>query len=656
MEPTARHQDRPGLERFGAQLLSPSMDSGKRCCRLQWYTGATVPRMDYMTGEKYLLTLSMDPKHCSLARLNAGAPVLDDHSSYSVSSVLGVVENATIEGGIGVAEVRFSDREDVTPIWEDIQAGILRNISVGASIRKLKETTQDGDPVKSFLAVDWEPAEISVVPIPADPGAGFLSHQEVIVEMRQQSETTGATTPREIIVDQTTLAQAGQVAAPDVNAIVAERLTAERARIAQINQLGRTARLSEEFVAGHVETGSSVESFRAAAFEELAHRSETNPTRVGTVSITRDQRDSFRAGVEAALMNRWNPTKVKLDSGNDYRAMSLLRLAEEALSLAGVNTRGAAPWEIAAAALGDPVERFAGYMGTTDFPGILANTVNKVLRAAYEANPQTWRAITRITTANDFKPMTRHQLSEAPTPLKVNANGEFKYVDLSEAKESYSLNTYGEIIAINRQMLINDDLAAFTRIPMLQGRAFAQLESDVVWALITSNPTMGADSIALFHASHGNLTGTGTVISVASLGIGRQQMRVQKNLKGVEFLNLVPRWLIVPAALETVANQYTSPMYVATKSSDINQFASGGRTPIEPLVEPRLDAASTTAWYLGADNGQVDIVEAAYLSGQEGVYTETRHGFEVDGMEIKARLDFGAQVLDWRGLYKNVGA
>jgi hypothetical protein len=31
-------------------------------------------------------------------------------------------------------------------------------------------------------------------------------------------------------------------------------------------------------------------------------------------------------------------------------------------------------------------------------------------------------------------------------------------------------------------------------------------------------------------------------------------------------------------------------------------------------------------------------------------------GFEVDGMEIKARHDFAAKALDFRGLFKNAGA
>ena len=77
---------------------------------------------------------------------------------------------------------------------------------------------------------------------------------------------------------------------------------------------------------------------------------------------------------------------------------------------------------------------------------------------------------------------------------------------------------------------------------------------------------------------------------------------------------------------------------------------------LAPISEPRLDAASETAWYLAASPNQIDTIEYAYLEGQQGAYIETRNGFDVDGVEIKCRLDFGAKAIDWRGLYKNPGA
>jgi len=135
-----------------------------------WYTGATVRRAGW---EPYKLTLSMKPEHVRMQRLASGrAPVLDSHADNRLAHVIGVVEKAWIEKGKGYAELRFSERPDVEPIWNDIRDGIIRNASVGAAIHQLRDVTGEDDKIKSYLAVDWEPMEISIVPIGADMEAG----------------------------------------------------------------------------------------------------------------------------------------------------------------------------------------------------------------------------------------------------------------------------------------------------------------------------------------------------------------------------------------------------------------------------------------------------------------------------------------------------
>ena len=71
------------------------------------------------------------------------------------------------------------------------------------------------------------------------------------------------------------------------------------------------------------------------------------------------------------------------------------------------------------------------------------------------------------------------------------------------------------------------------------------------------------------------------------------------------------------------------------------------------IVEPRLTDAAR--WYVAADAAQIDGLEYAYLAGAPGPQTETRAGFEVDGVEVKVRLDYGAGFVDWRGWYSNAG-
>lgn len=144
-----------------------------RTVDLIFSTGAGVLRMDPWTGKRYLEVLSMDPKHIRLDRLNAGGPLLDSHSAWSVGDVLGAVEpgSARIEKGKGLATVKFSKRASVEPIFQDVRDGIIRHVSVGYRVHKFEETVpkDGGNPTRT--AIDWEPFEVSMVPMPADAGA-----------------------------------------------------------------------------------------------------------------------------------------------------------------------------------------------------------------------------------------------------------------------------------------------------------------------------------------------------------------------------------------------------------------------------------------------------------------------------------------------------
>jgi hypothetical protein len=333
------------------------------------------------------------------------------------------------------------------------------------------------------------------------------------------------------------------------------------------------------------------------------------------------------------------------ERAREFRHMSLLRMAEESLSAQGIRVRGLAPLEIASRAL----------HSTSDFPHILANVMNKRLRAGYDENvPSYTMWARRAPNAPDFKTLSVVQLSAMPDLLAKAESGEFKYGTLSDGKETYSMLSYGRILGVTRETLINDDLRAFDRIAAGFSASARRLENRMVYAQITGNPNMG-DGVALFHGSHGNLAGSGAAISATTLGAGRTAMRLQKGLQAEE-LNLAPRFLIVPATQEQLAYQYTSTQFVPAKSSDVNEFRQGGRTALEPIVEAILDGSSTTAWYLAGDTGQVDTVEYCYLDGAEGVRLETAMEFDTDGMKVKAALDFVAKVIDHRGLYKNAGA
>lgn len=165
-----------GLPKFGraAEVRSESFDETDNTIEVVWTTGAAVRRWDWRRERYYSEILEVTPKAVRLDRLNAGAPFLDTHDDWSLRSVLGSVVpgSAKVSNGVGTARVKLSRSAADAPIVEKIRDGIIRNISVGYAIHKVVKTDANGDGVDDeWRVVDWEPMEISAVPVPADAGS-----------------------------------------------------------------------------------------------------------------------------------------------------------------------------------------------------------------------------------------------------------------------------------------------------------------------------------------------------------------------------------------------------------------------------------------------------------------------------------------------------
>lgn len=438
----------------------------------------------------------------------------------------------------------------------------------------------------------------------------------------------------------------------DVDAAVQRALAADATRRAAIEDRLLVAGLANadngEFGRGLInDITMTVERASAAIFERLR---VTNPP-VGTgafssATVGVEGRDKLRAAVTDGLQLRSGISIENPAPGcNEFRGRTLVEISREVLAASGVNVRGLSNMEIAARALASS--------STSDFPAILMALANKHLLAAYMAWPQTWRPFCAVTSANDFKDIYAVRLSGSPDLQGLGENGEYKTAAFSDAKENYRIITKGVRAPFTRQMLINDDMRAFTRIPQLFGAAAKRMEGDAVYSLITTNGNM-SDGIALFHSSHNNLAGTSAAITSDSLGAGRASMRKQKGMSG-ERIDAQPAFLLVPVAKETTAEIILLSPALPTSyySSGVNNPWSGKLTPI---ADPHLDDNSATAWYLFASPNQYPVIEVAYLQGMETPYVEEQVDFDSDALVIKVRHDFGSGVVDYVGAYKNAGA
>lgn len=644
-----------------ADVRPSSFQEADNSIEVVWSIGAAGLRFDWLDGGYYTEELSMDAGAVRLGRLNAGACLLDSHSTYSLSSVLGSVVpgSVRIENGEGLCRVRLARTPDVADTVAKIIDGHIRSLSVSYNVFEFQRTEREGE-YPHMLATDWEPVELSFVTVPFDAAA----------QVRQRSAAQGGdhpctirgaaapntenTMPDPVIVPAADPAPVvPSVAAPAPAPVIENR--AAPVTIARIReQCARTADLGNEFALELIEANAAEPLTEAAFQSRIADRLIAARTRDpidARAGRTGTETPEYQTAVEDALLltanSSVNPTALgitpeRADAAREFRGLTLLELSRDYLSRTGIRVAGLGKHEVAGQALG----MRGGALTTSDFANALGNAANRRVRQAFAAAPQSFRPWVSTGTLPDFRPASIIGMGDAPALLLVKENGEIKHGALTDTGDTYKLATYARIIPISRQAIINDDKGLFGRIPTQFANKAADLESDLVYSQLQGNPTV-YDGTSLFSPAHGNLAGTGTAITITSVGAGRAAMRQQKTAEGGN-MSIRPTFLIVGPLQETAAEQFLA-VVSANDTARVNPFSG----KLQLVIDERIIDYS---WYLAADPNAYDTVLLAHLEGQEEVFTDTHLSFEVDGIKFKARLDATAKVLDWRGLYKNPGA
>ncbi|MFN4142780.1 prohead protease/major capsid protein fusion protein [Aestuariivirga sp.] len=586
-----------------APLTPQSWNTEERTLEVVFSTGAPVERYDARGAYEERLSLDQDWSDFK------GAPVLNSHRRGSVEDVIGSVQSAWTVGQEARAIIKLSRRADVAQIVQDILDGILRGVSVGYVVHEWKELAESARRVK--IATRWQPVELSIVPIPADR----------LATIRGQDMTTPnpATTPK----DQAT--------------------PVDRAAIDnEIRSIAGLANLDRSWADEQIGNGASAEQARAAAFEAMQQRSQQTRTINSTAHNDRtlDNPEVCVRAMGEATFARTNPSHQLSGAAREFAHKSIPELAEIALRSAGISTTGLSKSSIVTRAL----------HSTSDFPLAMADAVNRTVRQSYEAQASALTQIARMVTVRDFRPVTRISASQFSALEKVNENGEYKRGTFEESGEKISIATFGRMWAATRQLLVNDDLGIMTTAATKMGAATAALVANNLAAVWLANSGLGpqlSDGKKVWDASHGNLASGSdkAAPSDATLNAARMAMRGQRDASG-QPIAIEPKVLLVPPALETAAQKLLASIY-ATTVNDVNPWAG----TLKVMVEPRL--TSSKAWYL-IDPANGDL-ESAFLEGETGPVIESRAGWDVDGVEIKVRLDHGAAFVDWRGVYRNPG-
>jgi len=318
----------------------------------------------------------------------------------------------------------------------------------------------------------------------------------------------------------------------------------------------------------------------------------------------------------------------------------------------------------------NPHEQFRSAISTASFTNVLQESFNKTFQNAVDTFPMTSPQWTASREVRDFRVGYEVKLSDDNGVLpQLPTSGEFKHTIFTDSKESFYVTTYGEKFVLDRVRFINDDVGFVTRIPQSMARKAMRLQDDLVYALLISNsgvgPTMAEDSTAMFSAGRtfaNYSTSSSDVLGDVGLTSGLSLLRSIRGLGGGgtdPALNLPPKTLLVPVALEATARRWMNSA-ATFQASTTTSVPSGNiwQGVFDIVVEPRLDSATngTTAWYLVTDPNVMPSIVRVFLSGQTTPTLERSDPADVLGIGWRVYFDCGAGAPDWRGIVRCKGA
>jgi len=284
---------------------------------------------------------------------------------------------------------------------------------------------------------------------------------------------------------------------------------------------------------------------------------------------------------------------------------------------------------------------------TVTTTGVLSNVLNKILLSAYETYPMIASQLASIRDVPDFKQVSSYRITTNGLLEVLGDTGEIKHTDLTETEFSNQLKTYARMLAIPRQMQINDDLGAFTEAASQFGRMAARTIDFVFHEILLAN----ADSF--FHADNANyLAGAETALGIASLTAAEKLFLDLEDDAGYPAA-IEPRNMLVSTGNKVTAEQLYNDTRVVTgeDATILEGNPHAGKYP--PITSQWLNKtahyanASDVGWYLFSDPADGGAIQLVYLRGARTPVVESSQlDFNQLGMQWRAYHDFGIAFQD----------
>lgn len=435
----------------------------------------------------------------------------------------------------------------------------------------------------------------------------------------------------------------------------ADPVLLERKRAADISTVCREFGMEPE---RYIKGGQSVDQVREVIINDMLERHAPIPAKGrGDVTLVAASEDKFRAAAADALLMRGGLAIEKPAEGaQSLRGLSLRDLAIETLQ-----AEGESGWNRKSSdELFNAMTR-AFFNPSAAFPAIMDTAINKAYVEGHRTAAVTYDKIVKIASVKDFKTHENNYLAgPAGEFLEVPEGGELQHDLPTDAKRpTKKLRTYGRQFTMTRQAFINDDIDFLSKIPAKYAASARKTINKQVYGLLVKNPAI-YDGTKLFSKAHKNILAAGTGITRESMQTMIMALQTQTD-EFREAIIINPAIIVVPAgyAFDIYTIFYSPTINTSANTQSVNPLYKY-KEMIEVVEDPTINVlcggfGNVMPWWLLGAKSDTDFIEVTYLNGQEipnvrRMETPGQLGFVWD-----IYLDWGVDVMDFRGAIKNPG-
>jgi hypothetical protein len=301
----------------------------------------------------------------------------------------------------------------------------------------------------------------------------------------------------------------------------------------------------------------------------------------------------------------------------------------------------------------------AGPFSTLGVSNILENVGNKFLLSSYEAQATVWDQFAGVRNLQDFKTHSYYRLGVHGGYQKIGATGELGHGEFTDQKFTLTAETYGMIIGISRQHLINDDLSSFEEITKAMGREAALALEEAVFKLLLSTTIFNATDIAVD-------------VGLAGYSAALLAFRNSVDAKGRPILVNPDRVLVGTADEITALQLYRDLNLIAVgqgNAAALGFNSNPHQNRFRPFSSPYMnntairgqDGKAITgqdadAWFMFADPAVLAAIVVGFLNGNRTPTLQSADtSFDTLGVQYRSYHDWGVGEGDPAAAIKSTG-